>query len=86
VPVDDAAATRPSDRINIPVLLNDGGSLDQSSLAIVNPPAAGTAVVGGGGKIRYAAPDDFIGVTTFTYQVCNAQGECSTATVSVTVS
>jgi hypothetical protein len=85
IATDDEAATRPSDKINISVLGNDAGSLDQGSLAIVQAPAFGTAAVGGGGKIRYSAPSDFTGLVTFTYQVCNTQGQCSTATVSVTV-
>jgi hypothetical protein len=83
---DDQAATRPSEQANIGVLDNDSGAYDRSSLQILLGPSSGTAVVGGGGRIRYTADAGFVGTVTFTYQVCTSGGSCDTATVTVSIS
>jgi hypothetical protein len=83
---DDQAATRPSEKANIGVLDNDSGAYDRSSLQILLGPSSGTAVVGGGGRIRYTADASFVGTVTFTYQVCTSGGSCDTATVTVSIS
>jgi putative nucleotidyltransferase with HDIG domain len=83
---DDQAATRPSEKANIGVLDNDSGPYDRSSLQIVQDPSSGSAVVGGGGRIRYTADATFVGTVTFTYQVCTVGGSCDTATVTVSIS
>ena len=83
---DDQAATRPSEKANIGVLDNDSGPYDRSSLQILQDPSFGTAVVGGGGRIRYTADADFTGTVTFVYQICTAGGSCDSATVTVSIS
>jgi hypothetical protein len=83
---DDQAATRPSEKANIGVLDNDSGPYDRSSLQILQEPSSGTAVVAGGGRIRYTADPTFLGTVSFTYQVCTAGGTCDTATVTVSIS
>lgn len=83
---DDQAATRPSEKANIGVLDNDSGPYDRSSIQIVQSPSSGTAVVSGGGRIRYTADANFLGTVSFTYQVCTAGGSCDTATVTVSIS
>lgn len=83
---DDQAATRPSEKANIGVLDNDSGPYDRSSLQILQEPSSGTAVVAGGGRIRYTADPTFLGTVSFIYQVCTAGGVCDTATVTVSIS
>jgi hypothetical protein len=82
--VNDQASTRPSDKINVKVLANDSGNLDQATLAIVSGPSAGSANVQAG-QLRYQAPGDFTGSVTMTYQICDRSGSCSTAIVTVVV-
>ncbi|MGH8957401.1 MAG: HD domain-containing phosphohydrolase [Acidimicrobiia bacterium] len=82
---DDQASTRPSEKVNIGVLNNDSGSYDRSSLEVVQGPLSGTAVVAGGGRIRYSADSTFSGTVSFVYRVCTTSGSCDTATVIVTV-
>jgi hypothetical protein len=102
IAVPDTARAHPNQTIRIRVLRNDSdpnGDMNNNSLTITVPPPAGqgTAVVSnswgfcGGGRrnrpcIRYTAPPLFTGTVVFTYQVCDFGGNCSTATVTVTVS
>ncbi|MGQ0848319.1 MAG: HD domain-containing phosphohydrolase [Actinomycetota bacterium] len=83
--LDDSAFTRPNEKVNIGVLANDSGPIVASSLSIVDAPSVGSAVVFGNGRIRYSAPPNFSGMVNFTYQVCDVDGACDTAVVSVTV-
>jgi hypothetical protein len=83
---DDQAATKPSEKVNIGVLDNDSGSYDRASLQVVQGPSSGSAEVFGGGRIRYTADTDFIGMVTFVYEICSSSGTCDTAMVVVTVS
>jgi hypothetical protein len=76
------------------------GDLNRNSLTITvaPPPGQGTAVVSnswaycGGGRrgnrpcVRYTAPNLFTGTVVFSYQICDFGGNCSTTTVTVTVS
>lgn len=71
------------------VLANDvagaGTAIDPATLAIVTPPAQGTATVSAG-KIGYTANATFTGTATFTYAVASNAGSVSApATVNVTV-
>lgn len=71
---DDVAGAGKNASVIINVLANDvdpdgNGTLDPASVTIIDPPAAGTAVVDPGtGAITYTAPD-LEGVFTFTYTV-----------------
>ena len=49
------------------------------------PAANGTVTVNPDGTIDYTPDPDFSGTDTFTYTVCDVAGNCSTATVMVTV-
>jgi hypothetical protein len=98
----DSASVSPGESVWIQVLRNDSdpnGDLNNNSLTITVPPPAGqgNAVVsnswsrcgrGNGVRpcIRYTAPPLFTGTVVFTYRVCDFGGNCSTATVTVTVS
>ncbi len=76
--------------INTPVsgslTVNDSG-LDNGPVvyAVVTPPGPGTAVVNPNGTFTYTPATGFTGVVTFTYQVCDADGDCDTAIVTITV-
>jgi len=80
----DAATTKPSNKVNIDVLANDLGVGPGAALSVARTPAHGTVRFLGGGKLQYDA-GTYTGVDTFEYQVCNANGSCDTATVTVTV-
>jgi hypothetical protein len=83
-PVADAATTTPGGSVLIPVLANDGGDLDVSTLAIVSQPQHGAATVVEA-AVLYVAQNGWTDVTDFTYQVCSVAGDCSLATVTVTI-
>lgn len=73
----------------ISVVGNDGdpdGDLDLASLAIVSPPADGTATPGTDGTIEYRPDAGFSGTDSFIYRICDTAGACSVATVVVEVS
>jgi len=50
------------------------------------PPAHGTVVRGPNHTVNYTPNTDFAGIDTFTYEVCDSEGLCDTATVTITVS
>ena len=86
--LDDAAATDEDVPVSIGILANDGdsdGTLDPSSVTIVSPPANGTVTVHPDGSVTYTPNPDWNGVDAFTYSVCDDDGACATATVTVTV-
>ncbi|WP_339064860.1 tandem-95 repeat protein [Teredinibacter turnerae] len=75
--------------IRINVAGNDvdiDGSLDLSSLQIVNPPAFGTAAVQAGGIVLYTASSNYAGLDSFSYRLKDNSGVWSAAAiVSITV-
>lgn len=90
VAVADPASVDEDDSVEVDVLANDSdidGTLDVTTVAIVNNGANGTAVVNSTtGVITYTPDADFNGSDSFTYQVDdNLGGTSNEATVSVTV-
>jgi len=89
VAVNDIDGTFRDEAVNINVAANDfdpdaAGSLNLSSVEIVRSPARGTAVVAGGGIVRYLADVGFIGTDSFQYTIRDNNGRVSNvATVSV---
>ncbi|MEM1263492.1 MAG: Ig-like domain-containing protein [Pseudomonadota bacterium] len=86
----DTASTNEDVAVDIDVLGNDSdsdGSLDITSVAIVDAPDVGTAVVDPiTGNIQYTPGADFFGAETFLYVVSDNEGAISLpATVTVTV-
>ncbi|HEY6569178.1 MAG TPA: Ig-like domain-containing protein, partial [Candidatus Limnocylindrales bacterium] len=75
--------------VDIDVLDNDDdpdGTLDPASVAITGLPNHGTVTVDPAtGVITYTPDPDWSGTDTFSYQVCDDQGACDTADVTVTV-
>ena len=85
--VDDTATVdEDSGPVTIDVLDNDsdpeGGSLTVTS---AGPPSNGSVTINPDGSIDYTPDPDFSGIDTFTYTVCDDAGNCSIATVTVTV-
>ena len=48
-------------------------------------PAQGTVVMNPDGTYTFTPATGFVGTTTFVYQVCNQFGQCSSATVTITI-
>jgi hypothetical protein len=89
VAANDTVTTEEGEAVVIDVVANDSdpdGDLDPATVEIVSPPSDGTATVDAAGRITYDPDPDYVGSDTFTYRVCDAQGACSTATVTVAVS
>ena len=88
--VDDSASVeRGHRRSTIDVLGNDTdveGGLDPSTVTIDSGPSNGSVTVNPDGSIDYTPDANFSGIDSFTYEVCDVDGECATATVTVTVS
>ena len=85
--VDDRAATREDEAVEIPVLDNDT-DLDGDRLRVrsVSPAGHGTAAAAADGShVSYTPDPDYYGPDRFTYVVADAGGLADTATVEVTV-
>lgn len=82
IAVDDNATTPQNTPIAIQVLGNDIGS--NISITSVTQPANGSVVVFGG-IIQYTPNNGFTGTDSFTYQICDNQGHCDIATVTIVV-
>ncbi len=86
----DNAGTSDVTPIVIDVLANDSdadGNIEPC-VTIATPPASGSVVVGPvpGCEVTYSPTQGFAGTDTFVYEVCDNQGLCATAIVSVVVS
>lgn len=93
---DDFSSTNEDTPILIPVLVNDNFGCDgpsTGSIAVATTPANGIALVDNGGtpndptddQILYTPNTNFNGTDTFTYTICDSDGDCSTALVTITV-
>jgi VCBS repeat-containing protein len=81
---------------NIPVLANDdfgGDGPSNSAITIITPPTNGVAIVNDNGTpndptddfLVYTPNADYNGPDQITYEMCDADGNCDQATVSITV-
>ncbi|MEW5852864.1 MAG: Ig-like domain-containing protein [Myxococcota bacterium] len=86
VAVHDGATTVENTVVAINVIGNDT-NCPPCSVAVVTPPAIGTAVANSPalGLVTYTPPPGFVGSASFTYTATNAGGTSSAATVVVTV-
>ncbi|PHN05645.1 Ig-like domain-containing protein [Flavilitoribacter nigricans] len=94
--VDDVVSVDEDDSVNIPVTANDDFGGDGPALAditIVDSPDFGTVVVDDNGTandptddiVIYTPDPDYFGNDSFTYQMCDANGDCDVGTVNITV-
>ena len=86
--VNDTAATSMNTPVTVDVISNDTDDtgINAATVAIVTPPANGTAVPNGNGTVTYTPVAGFTGADTFRYTVADGQGAVSNqATVTVTI-
>jgi gliding motility-associated-like protein len=93
---DDTASVDEDDTVNIAPLGNDnfgGDGPSTGTISITTPPTNGTATVNDGGTpndptddtIDYTPNADYNGPDQITYEICDADGDCTTAVIDVTV-
>ncbi len=90
--MDDFITVNEDESIVVPIFDNDTGIPTDGSLT-VSQPANGSVVIDDNGTpndpsddiVTYNPNPDYNGPDSFTYTVCNTSGDCSTATVNITV-
>ncbi|WP_244745067.1 Ig-like domain-containing protein [Maribacter dokdonensis] len=90
--VEDAVTTPVNTPIEIDMLDNDFGIPTDGTLTVTDP-SSGTVEINDGGTpddisddtITYVPNDGFEGTDTFEYTVCDLEGNCDTATITITV-
>ncbi len=60
----------------------DGASF---SITSISDPANGILIANGDGSYTYTPNAGFVGTDQFTYQICDEDGNCDTATITITV-
>ena len=86
---DDADSTPEDTPVTTPVLANDfdtDGTLDVTSVTIITAPSNGSTTVNADGSITYEPDSNYFGIDTYVYQVCDDDGACDQATVTITIS
>lgn len=82
----DSVATEEDRAVTIDVLTNDDGLLALPvAVTLLLAPTNGGTMLNADNTITYRPNPDFNGVDRFTYQVCDNNGDCSSAAVEVTV-
>lgn len=85
---DDSASTNEEIAVTIDAAVNDSdpdGNLDPNTATVTVGPTNGTVVNNGDGTFNYIPNANFNGNDSFTYQICDLEGECDEATVIITV-
>jgi hypothetical protein len=93
---DDVATTDQDNPVNIDPLPNDDFGIDgpgSTPITVTVQPPNGTATVDNNGTpndptddtIDYTPDPGFVGTDVITYQICDADGDCDDATITVTV-
>jgi choice-of-anchor A domain-containing protein/uncharacterized repeat protein (TIGR01451 family) len=93
---DDTETTPEDTPINIDPLSNDdfgGDGPSMGTITIITPPTNGTATVNDGGTptdptddtVDYTPNPDYNGTDMFTYEICDVDGDCDPAVVTVTI-
>ncbi|MBW7882604.1 MAG: tandem-95 repeat protein [Caldilineaceae bacterium] len=88
VAADDSASTPEDTAVSINVASNDidpDGNLDPTSAVLISGPANGTLVNNGDGTFTYTPNANFNGTDSFVYEICDTDGLCDQATVTITV-
>ena len=85
----DVATTDEDTAVVINVIANDtdvDGIIDPTSVTEITAPANGTIAIDPvTGEVTYTPNTNFFGTDTFEYSVCDNDGACANATVTVTV-
>jgi gliding motility-associated-like protein len=83
----DSRATSKNTTVKVDVLTNDTGLDDGvASLTVITDPSNGTYLVNAtNDSISYTPNDGYFGTDVFQYQVCDVDGDCSVASVTITV-
>ncbi|MFK8270432.1 T9SS type B sorting domain-containing protein [Capnocytophaga stomatis] len=90
---DDSATTEINTPVTVNILDNDENIPTTGRVAVVTDPSRGTVQVNDGGTpddpsddtITYTPNPGFVGTDTFVYELCDAAGNCSNATVTIEV-
>ncbi|MEH6682697.1 MAG: gliding motility-associated C-terminal domain-containing protein [Sediminicola sp.] len=90
--VDDLVVVKEDESIVVPIFDNDSGIPTVGTLS-TSTPFNGTVAVNDNNTpndpsddvLTYVPNPNFNGQGTFTYTICNSMGDCSTATVTITV-
>jgi hypothetical protein len=86
---DDYDEVESGETVTIDVAFNDTDvdlNLDVSSVVVTTAPSSGSAIANGDGTVDYTADAEGSGSESFVYEICDAEGACDTATVTVLVS
>jgi hypothetical protein len=84
--VNDSFITPVNTPVSGSVQTNDTPSPDGGNVwSVVTPPATGTVIFGATGAFTYTPATNFTGTVTFTYQVCDGDGDCAAAIVTITI-
>jgi hypothetical protein len=82
--VDDQVTTPVDTPVTIDVLANDN-YVDSVAVSVQVFPQYGTLGIQGLGIFEYTPNAGFIGTDSFTYQICETDGQCDAATVTIIV-
>ncbi len=89
-PQDDEVATSQETPVSVNVVNNDfdiDDNLDITSVKLISLPQNGNALVQSlTGEITYTPANGFSGVDAFDYQICDTNGSCAIATITINVS
>lgn len=84
LPADDAVTTLEGTPVTVDVLANDTG-LGITFNGVTTQPKSGNVVVNGDGTLTYTPNPGFVGLDTFTYEVCDTNNNCATSVVTIDV-
>lgn len=83
----DSAVTNQNESVVIDVPANDydlDGTIDLTTVTIITPPTNGTLSVNPvNGQVTYTPTTGYAGPDSFTYQICDNDGLCDTALVTI---
>lgn len=85
---DDNVTTNEDESVLIFVLDNDSDAdhdITELTLTLTTNPSNGTVTPTGENAFTYTPNEGFTGTDTFTYEICDPDGQCDQATVTITV-